>query len=54
MLVKTIKITNPKNTVLQIPAAIMSKWGLTDNDSILMTLQDGHLILSPQKGHYGN
>ena len=56
MFIKVIKITNPKNVVLQLPRDIASKWNISEKDSILMSLdeQTGNAVLSPQRGFYGN
>ena len=56
MFIKVIKITNPKNVVLQLPRDIASKWNISEKDSILMSLdeQTGNVVLSPQRGFYGN
>lgn len=39
MLVKTVRVTNAKNVVLQIPGFVTSMWGLT-TDSILGVYYD--------------
>lgn len=34
MLIKTIRVTNPKNVVLQIPGYVASVWGLTSDSQL--------------------
>lgn len=50
---KTIKIKNPRNTILQVPRAISDLWGLKEGDSIDMNVDDatGNLILIPKRGY---
>lgn len=50
--VKTIRVTNPKNTVLQLPGIIAEQWGLEKNDAIEMLYcsEKNAVILKPRKG----
>lgn len=34
MLVKTVRITNPRNAVLQIPSFVVAEWGLKLDDKV--------------------
>ena len=52
MIIKTVKITNPKNVLVQIPLFIVEKWCLNTNDSVeVITDDDGQTVkLKPKKG----
>ena len=47
MLIKTIKVTNPKNVVLQIPGYVSSTWGLLTGSQLDMHFENGQVIIKP-------
>lgn len=51
MIVKTVKVTNPSNVLVQIPKFIVEKWGLTDKDGIEVHVDnDGETVtIKPRK-----
>lgn len=53
MHVKTVKVTNSKNVIVQVPGFIVEKWGLKEGDSIDVILDDkeGAVVLAPKKGY---
>lgn len=50
---KTVRVKNTKNAILQVPSHVVETWGLQEGDSIDMFLaEDGqHIVLSPRKGY---
>lgn len=50
---KTVKVTNPKNTIIQIPGVIMDIWGLKKGDSVDVSLDEttGSVVLTPKEGY---
>lgn len=40
MLVKTIRVTNPRNTILQIPSFIVAAWELKLDDKVEVHYDD--------------
>lgn len=50
---KTVKVKNKKNAILQIPSHVVEEWGLQEGDSIDMFLTDDgmHILLAPRKGY---
>lgn len=40
MHVKTTKVTNPKNVLVQIPGFIIEKWALDTNDGVEVHISD--------------
>ena len=50
---KTVKVTNPKNTLVQIPRVITDLWGLKEGDSVDVVLDEstGKVILTPKEGY---
>lgn len=50
--IKTIRVTNPKNTVVQVPGIIAEQWGLEKNDAIEMLYcnEKNVVVLKPRKG----
>ena len=53
MHIKTVKVTNSKNVVVQVPGFVVEKWGLKEGDSIDVLLDDreGAVVLAPKKGY---
>ena len=51
---KTVKVKNNSNVLVQVPKVIVDKWGLQNGDSIEVILTDGGdaLILKPRRGYY--
>ena len=51
MLYKVVKITNPKNVLVQLPCAIVNNWGLLEGDGIEVHVpEDGKaVVLKPKK-----
>lgn len=47
MLIKTIRVTNPKNVVLQIPGFIASVWGLTSDSQLEVHFDNEQVIIRP-------
>lgn len=47
MLVKTIRVTNPKNVVLQIPGYVASVWGLTTDSQLELHFDDEQITIRP-------
>ena len=52
MHVKTVKVSNAKNILVQIPGFIAKNWALTEDDSLEVHLsEDGKaVIIKPRKG----
>lgn len=53
MHVKTVKVTNSKNVLVQIPGFIIEKWGIGKGDAIevIQNVLTGELILRPRKSY---
>lgn len=51
MYIKTIKVTNPKSVLIQIPGFIANKWNLTKEDGVEVHISDDEktIILKPRK-----
>lgn len=48
---KTIKITNNNNVLVQIPKAVIDLWNINNGDSLEMFLNDNkEIILKPRGG----
>lgn len=47
MLIKTIKVTNSKNVVLQIPGYVSATWGLITGSQLEMHFENGQVIIKP-------
>lgn len=47
MLVKTIRVTNPKNVVLQIPGYVASVWGLTTDSQLEVHFDNEQVTIRP-------
>lgn len=49
MHIKTVKVTNSGNVVVQIPGFIVSKWNLKDGDSLEVHISDDEktVIIKP-------
>ena len=48
--VKSAKVTNSNNVIIQIPKFIVTAWELEDGDEIEMyVLRDGNLVLMPKR-----
>lgn len=44
---KTVKVTNMKNVLVQIPRAVVSDWGLRVGDEVELKYQDGKVTITP-------
>lgn len=52
-LLKTVKVRNPKNVLVQVPKYVAESWGLTTEDSIKVFMtDDGNVMLQPKKGYF--
>ena len=53
MHIKTVKVKNKKNVLIQIPGFVIDNWGLNDNDSVEVHISDDEqtIILKPRKGY---
>lgn len=51
---KTVKVKNHNNVLVQVPKVVVDKWGLQNGDSIEVILTEGGdaLILKPRRGYY--
>lgn len=47
MLVKTIRVTNPKNVVLQIPGYVASVWDLTTDSQLEVHFDNEQVTIRP-------
>lgn len=48
MLIKTIKVTQPRNVLIQIPSFIIADWGITKpEDNLEVHYTDGKVIIMP-------
>jgi bifunctional DNA-binding transcriptional regulator/antitoxin component of YhaV-PrlF toxin-antitoxin module len=53
--IKTVKVTNPKNVIVQLPRYIVDKWGLKQGDSIeVFTNEKEETITIKPRGRYVN
>lgn len=52
--IKTTKVNNAKNVVVQIPTHIVKAWGISEGDSVDMLINEetGEIVLKPRKGYY--
>ena len=44
---KTVKVTNMKNVLVQIPKAVVSDWGLKVGDELEFIYKDGEATIKP-------
>lgn len=44
---KTVKVTNIKNVLCQVPRAVVSDWGLKEGDTLELTYRDGKITIEP-------
>ena len=44
---KTVKVTNMKNVLVQMPRAVVSDWGLKVGDEIELKYKDGIVTITP-------
>jgi bifunctional DNA-binding transcriptional regulator/antitoxin component of YhaV-PrlF toxin-antitoxin module len=53
MYIKTVKVTNPKNVIVQIPKFVVENWGLNEKDGVEVHInsEEKYLILKPRKGY---
>jgi bifunctional DNA-binding transcriptional regulator/antitoxin component of YhaV-PrlF toxin-antitoxin module len=51
MHIKTVRVTNPKNAIVQVPGFIAKKWGLSDKDRLEVYISDDEqaIIIRPSK-----
>lgn len=49
--IKTIKVTNPKNVLAQIPGFVAKKWCLKvgDNLDVYISEDEGSIIIKPRR-----
>jgi antitoxin component of MazEF toxin-antitoxin module len=53
--IKTVKVTNPKNVLVQLPRYIVDKWGLKQGDSMeVLTDENEETITIKPRGRYVN
>ena len=53
--IKTVKVTNPKNIIVQLPRYIVDKWGLKQGDSMeVFTDEKEETITIKPCGRYVN
>ena len=51
--IKTVKVTNPKNVLVQLPRHIVDKWGLKQGDSLeVFTNEKEETITIKPRGGY--
>ncbi len=51
---KTIRVRNNNNVLIQIPKVVIEKWGLQNGDSVEMLLspEGDSITLKPRRGFY--
>ncbi len=51
--IKTVKVTNPKNVIVQLPRYIVDKWGLKQGDGleVLTDEKEETITIKPRKGY---
>lgn len=47
MLIKTIKVTNPKNVIVQIPGFASATWGLTKDSQLEVHFDNEQIVIRP-------
>jgi len=53
--IKTVKVTNPKNVIVQLPRYIVDKWGLKQGDGLeVLTDENEETITIKPRGGYVN
>ena len=53
--IKTVKVTNPKNVLVQLPRYMVDKWGLKQGDSLeVLTDKNEEAITIRPRGRYVN
>ena len=53
--IKTVKVTNPKNVLVQLPRYIVDKWGLKQGDGLeVLTDEKEETITIKPRGGYVN
>ena len=46
MLYKVVKVTNPRNVLVQIPCGIINQWGVKEGDGIEVHIpEDGQAVI---------
>ena len=52
MRIKTVRVTNKNNVVIQVPGFIVKKWNLTESDFVEVHISDDEetVVLKPRKG----
>jgi len=51
--IKTVKVTNPKNVIVQLPRYIVDKWGLKQGDGleVLTDEKEETITIKPKRGY---
>lgn len=54
--IKTVRVTNPKNTVIQVPGVVTDKWGINIGDAVEVYYdsETDIVMLKPRRGYLGN
>jgi hypothetical protein len=53
--IKTVKVTNPKNVLVQLPCYIVDKWGLKHGDGLeVLTNEAEDAVTIRPRGRYVN
>lgn len=53
MHIKTVKVTNQRNVLVQLPGFIVNKWALVKGDSVEVHISDDEqtIVIRPRKGY---
>lgn len=53
MHIKTVKVTNAKNVLVQLPGFVVTKWQLNENDGVAVYISEDEesIILRPRKSY---
>lgn len=53
MHIKTVKIKNDKNVLVQVPGFVINNWGLKTGDSVEVSVSadEKSIIIKPRKGY---
>lgn len=53
--IKTVRVTNPNNVLVQLPKHIVEKWGLKQGDSMeVLTDDQENIVTIKPRGRYVN